>query len=248
MSFQSIQRSVTSTLATLLISLSTVAAADDRQDCIHASVDLRIGACTKILQSHPLDFNALANRGTAYRWSGQFDRAIIDLNEAMRLNPNNAGLYVDRGLANQGRGDQKSAIADLTEAIGQDRSLIEAYFARAMAYEATGRPELAAADLDEAIHRDRNMVAALYIHRGDLLRTARQYDKAVAAFDKAIEVNPGFPLVLAYFGRAASYDEKGDDARAVADYRKCLELEATSDLLRQKQQSARERLEILAPR
>ena len=129
------------------------------------------------------------NRGMAYRWIGEFDRAVIDLDEAMRLNPNNAGLYLERGIAYQGRGDQKSAIADLTEAIGRDRSLIEAYFARAMAYEATGRPELSTADVDEAMHLDRNMVAALYIRRGDALRTARQYDKAVAAFDKAIDLN-----------------------------------------------------------
>lgn len=241
-----IQRTVISALAALFFLLATVAAADDRQDCIHGSDDLRIGACTTILQSHPLDFGALANRGIAYQRIGKFDRAVIDLDEAMRLNPNNAGLYLERGLAYQGRGDEKSAIADLTEAIGRDRSLVEAYFARAFAYEATGRSELATADLDAAMHLDRNMVAALYIHRGDTLRTARQYDKAVAAFDKAIDLNPTFSL--AYFGRAASYDEIGDQERAVADYRKFLEFSATTDLVRQRQQLARERLENLIRR
>jgi tetratricopeptide (TPR) repeat protein len=240
----SVMRSVISALATLLISLSTVAAADDRQDCRRGSVDLRIGACTAILQSHRMDFDALANRGMAYRWIGQFDRAVIDLGEAMRLDPNNAGLYLERGLAYQGRGDNKSAIADLTEAIGRDHRFIEAYFGRALAYETVGRPELATADLDEAIHRDRNMVAALYIRRGDALRTARQYDKAVAAFDKAIELNPLFQL--AYYGRGASYDEKGDQDQAAADYRKFLEFEAKTDLVRQRQQVARERLENLS--
>jgi len=243
-----IQRTVISALATLFIPLATVAAADDRQDCINGSIDLRIGACTAILQSHPSDFGALANRGIAYRWTGQFDRAVTDLDEAMRLNPNNAGLYLERGLAYQGRGDEKSAIADLTEAIGRDRSLVEAYFARALAYEATGSTELATADFDAAMRLDRNMVAALYMHRGDTLRSARQFDKAVAAFDKAIDLNPIFPLALAYCGRGASYDEKGDGERAVADYRKCLEFKAATDLVLQRQQLARQRLDALIGR
>lgn len=236
-------RSFIAVLATLLISLSTVATADDRQDCIHGSSEFQIAACTKILQSHPLDYNALANRGMGYRWIGQFDRAIIDLDEVLRLYPNEAGLYLERGIAYQGRGDQKSAIADLTEAIGRDRSLVEAYFTRALAYEATGRPELSTADVDETVRLDRSLVAALYMRRGDALRTAHQNDKAVAAYDEAIDLNPIFPL--AYFGRGASYDENGDRDRAAADYRKCLEFKATTDLVLQRQQLARERLENL---
>jgi len=40
----------------------------------------------------------------------------------------------------------------------------------------------------------------------------------------------------------------GNSGRAAADYRKCIELSAQTDLERQRQQEARERLEKLAAR
>jgi tetratricopeptide (TPR) repeat protein len=85
------------------------------------------------------------------------------------------------------------------------------------------------------------MVAALDMQRGNALRSAHQYDEAIVAFDKAIDLNPNWPL--AYFGRGASYAEKGDWKLAAADYRKCLEFKATTELVQQRQQLAREQLE-----
>ena len=101
-------------------------------------------------------------------------------------------------------------------------------------------------DMNNAMRLDRNMVAALQMQRGNQLRAARRYDEAISAFDRTIEVNPGWPL--AYFGRAASFDEKGDSERAAAEYRKCLELPGKTDLERQRQGEARARLEKLAAR
>lgn len=88
------------------------------------------------------------------------------------------------------------------------------------------------------------MVAALYMQRGYELRRAHQFDEAIVAFDKAIDLNPNWPL--AYFGRGASYQEKGESKLAAANYEKCLEFNATTELVRQKQQLAREQLEKLA--
>jgi Tfp pilus assembly protein PilF len=67
--------------------------------------------------------------------------------------------------------------------------------------------------------------------------------RLISAFDRAIDINPSWPL--AYFGRAASFDDKGDSKRAAADYRACIALSAKTDLERQRQQEARERLEKL---
>jgi tetratricopeptide (TPR) repeat protein len=85
-------------------------------------LDRRIDACTKILQSN-LDFNALANRGISYKGIGQYDHALVGLNEAIHLESNIAGLYLERGLAYDGKGDHELAIADFSEAIRRDTSL-----------------------------------------------------------------------------------------------------------------------------
>jgi tetratricopeptide (TPR) repeat protein len=113
-----------------------------------------------------------------------------------------------------------------------------------MAYDATGQRGLSIADLNTAMGLDRNMVAALYMQRGYKLRAARQYDQAISAFDRAIDINSNWPL--AYFGRAASFDDNGDSNRAAADYRTCTLLSAKTDLERQRQQEARQRLEKLS--
>ncbi len=226
-------------LAALLIPFSaspSAAAADLRKDCQSG----QIAACTRILQSNPSDISALGNRGIGFRVIGEYDRAVADLNAAVGLDPRIAGLYLERGLAYEAKGEHLVAISDFSEAIRRDPTLVQAHFARAMAHEAAGQRELSVADLGKALHLDQNMVAALHMQRGYELRTARQYEKAISAFDRTIEINSDW--LLAYFGRGASFDDKGDSERAAADYRRCVELNAKTELERQRQQVARERL------
>ena len=229
-------------LAALLIpfSASPSAAADLRKDCQSG----QIAACTQILQSNPSDISALANRGVGFRAIGEYDRAVTDLSAAVRLDPRIAGLYLERGLAHEAKGDHQLAITDFSEAIRRAPALVQAHFGRAMAYEAAAERELSTADLNNAMRLDQNLVAALHMQRGYELRTARQYDQAISAFDHAIDINSNW--LLAYFGRGASFDDKGDAERAVADYRRCIELSAKTELERQRQQQARERLAKLS--
>ena len=229
--------------AVVALGLPSIAVADDDHDCAQGSLEVRIVACTNVLTSNPSSFYALANRGIAFNGTGEYRSALADLNEAFQHARvgDLAGLYLERGSAHEGLGNHKLAIADFNEAIRRNPSLIVAYFGRAMAYEATGQGELATADLDKAIELDRKMVGALYMQRGYALRSTHQYDKAIVAFNKTIDINPNWPL--AYFGRGASYEEKGDWNLAAADYQKCLEFKDSTELVRQRQKQAREQLE-----
>src|SRR6266481_5067290 len=56
-------------------------------------------------------------RGLAYRSKGNFDRAIADFSEAIRLDPKLAAAYNNRGNAYKNKGDLDRAIADYSEAI-----------------------------------------------------------------------------------------------------------------------------------
>ncbi len=97
-------------------SASPSAAADLRKDCQSG----QIAACTQILQSNPSDINALSNKGIGFRVIGEYDRAVADLNAAVRLDPRIASLYLERGLAYEAKGEHLIAITDFSEAIRCD--------------------------------------------------------------------------------------------------------------------------------
>ena len=68
------------------------------------------------------------------RSKGDYDKAIADFTEAIRLNPKIAKAYNNRGLAYENKGDYDKAIADCTEAIRLDPKFAEAYHNRGAAY------------------------------------------------------------------------------------------------------------------
>jgi tetratricopeptide (TPR) repeat protein len=45
------------------------------------------------------------NRGNSYGDKGSYDRAIVDYNQAIRLDPKKAMAYDDRGAASTNKGD-----------------------------------------------------------------------------------------------------------------------------------------------
>ena len=65
----------------------------------------------------PGDAMSYSNRGFAYESAGEFDKAVADFNQAIRLWPGFAEAYAGRGIAWVGRGEFDLAIADLDEAI-----------------------------------------------------------------------------------------------------------------------------------
>ena len=109
----------------LLVALPAPASADFKQDIQQcnsdSNPDIKIGACTRLIQSGRFDNKNLAkaffNRGAAYDDKGQYDRAIRDYTEAIRLRPGYADTYANRGLAYVKLGRRAKAIADFRKAI-----------------------------------------------------------------------------------------------------------------------------------
>jgi Flp pilus assembly protein TadD len=97
-----------------MVSFTGVAAAQtlDQQRCFARDPDLSIGGCTAMIQSgqetqENLD-RAFSHRGLAYARKGQHDRAIQDLDQAIRLNPNDAMAFSNRGNAYFRKGQDES--------------------------------------------------------------------------------------------------------------------------------------------
>jgi len=73
---------------------------------------------------------AFYNRGHAYRNQGQFDRAIDDYDQALKLRPNFADAWNDRGVAWRLKGDNERALTDFAEAVRLNPDLPSAWFNR----------------------------------------------------------------------------------------------------------------------
>jgi tetratricopeptide (TPR) repeat protein len=117
--------------------------------------DIQIGDCTAALQSGKYNNENLAilltNRGNAYRNKEQYDRAIQDYNQAIKLNPKDSFPFNNRGNAYFNKGEYDRAIQDYTQAIKLNPTFAMAYNGRGAAYAGKGQYDSAIQSYDQAI-------------------------------------------------------------------------------------------------
>ena len=132
--------------------------------------DIRIVACTRNIQSGRFIGQNLAvaftNRGLAYKRKGQWDRAIADFSEAIRLKPDFAEAFNNRGNIYYGKGQFDRAIKDYDKAIHLKPEDGQIFADRGLAYEKKGAP-------DQAL-RDFTRARALGFHHPLLLKKLRE--------------------------------------------------------------------------
>ena len=90
------------------------------------------------------------NRGMDFYWRKDYDEAISNYNEAIRLSPNDADAYFKRGNAYYDKKDYEKAINDYNEAIRLDPNHAKVYYYRGLAYRKQWKNDEAQADFDKA--------------------------------------------------------------------------------------------------
>jgi tetratricopeptide (TPR) repeat protein len=185
-----------------------------------ATPDLQIGGCTAVIQSgRAIGKNlaiVLTFRAMAYHVKGDYDRAIADGDQAVRLDPKCDACFVNRGAAYIGKGDFDRAIANYDQAIRLNPKFDLAFIDRGVAYHAKHDYDRAIANFDQAIKLRSPKSAFVFKDRGDAYDAKGDYDRAIADCDQAIKLDPKY--ASAFTSRGLAWEHKGNRDRAIADY------------------------------
>jgi tetratricopeptide (TPR) repeat protein len=123
-------------------------------------------------------------RGDHYSEIQEYDHAILDYDQAVRLNPEYAEAYNNRGYVYYWKGDAAHAIADYNQAIELRPNYAYAYNNRGAAYMASGHPQQDILDFCQAIQLQPDFPQA-YTNRGNAYLRTGQLNLAIADFRQA---------------------------------------------------------------
>lgn len=199
----------------------------DEQLCIDLSGDEAIAACTRAIDSHTLaqanQANAYYNRGCEYRTKDEFDLAIADFTEAIRLDPSLSTAYNNRALSHFEKGEYDRALPDYEKALQLDPKHTNSYYGLGNLYRAKAEYSKAIENYTKTLELNPNFTLA-YINRGNTYTDMGAFDTAIADYKDAIRTKPTHayaPLLIAvakmHKGDNAIADELGDEAKALPD-------------------------------
>jgi serine/threonine protein kinase/tetratricopeptide (TPR) repeat protein len=171
---------------------------------------------------HQGDAETFMERGRAAYERKDYDQAITDFNQAIKLDPKFAKAFSNRGNAYMEKDQVDKALADYSRAIELDPKFAIAYNNRGNAYSKQKDYDRAIADYTQAI-RFAPQLAQPFYNRGNAYLDKRAYDKAIADYTEALRIEPGFLLALNNRGNA--YRDSGDYKRAHENYSQALKLD-----------------------
>lgn len=139
--------------------------------------------------------------------SGDPDRAILMLDTARKLDPENFIYDYETGFAYNIKKDYKKAIECFERCIKFSNANDQCYQMLGNAYDMDGRSEKAIAAYKEGLTKFPNS-GKLYLEMGVVLSADKKYDEAVKSWEKGIEVDPAYPS--SYFKLASVFTQSSE--------------------------------------
>ena len=182
---------------------------------------------TRRLSWVPSDAVAYRNRGLAWNFKKEYDRAVDDCNQAIKLDPDDAVAYRNRGLAWYHKKEYDRAIADCDQAIKLDPNNASAYNDRGFAWNSKKEYDRAIADYNQAIKLDPNYIFACnnlaWLQATCPNARFRDGRKAVENASRAYELSGGLSAA-AIDTLAVAYAESGNFQKAKEWQAKVIEM------------------------
>src|SRR5437660_12352179 len=183
-----------------------------------------IDECSAALRLRPGYLDAYRGRAGCYCDLGEFDRAVADWDEVIRLSDGEERIdaFYERGAVHLEAGSYDAALADFDEAIRRCPDFARAWRDRGAAHAARGDVEPALADLGRAIRLDPRDHDA-YVERALLYHDEGEHSKALRDLSKALHLSPYEASI--YGHRAAVRLDLGEYGQAIADCDDALRLD-----------------------
>jgi tetratricopeptide (TPR) repeat protein len=145
---------------------------------------------TALIKNYPNLPFAYTNRGYYYyHWEKNFEKAMVDLNKAISLDPNNNEALSNRGVVNYNLGNYKESILDFNSSLKLKKSNVDALIGRANAYSQLHQFDLALPDYDEYMKYKTDDSKA-YVWRGIAKINLNKQEEALVDFEKCLSINP----------------------------------------------------------
>lgn len=165
------------------------------------------------------DDKAYEARGLLRRFFKDYKGAIVDFDQAIRINPNNGSAYTSRGSVRYHHlGDKQGALADYNQAIRLNPNDAEAYSERGRIRENLGDKKGMILDYIKALKIDPTDDNA---HMGlALFSSGKEF--VITDFDQAIQLYPNSTDV--YYFRGLARSKLGDRKGAISDFNQAIRM------------------------
>jgi tetratricopeptide (TPR) repeat protein/CHAT domain-containing protein len=164
-------------------------------------------------------------RGLECLNAGNFNQAIEDFTEAIRLKPDYFDPYKFRGDVYYYSREYDRAIEDYNNAINLNPNDVRPWNNRGLAYSGKGELDRAIEDFNKVIVLDEKYANA-WINRGSAYANKGEIDQAIEDYTQAIELDKS--NASTWISRGITYYFKGEMDRAIEDYTKAIELDKSN--------------------
>ncbi|CAD8184285.1 unnamed protein product [Paramecium pentaurelia] len=175
-----------------------------------------------------IDATEYMNRGIKFDQQGKNEKALLNYNTAIKLNPKNTAMYYNRVILLGEQGEKEKALQDYNMAIKLNPNYAQTYSNRGILFKQKGDHKNALEDYNMAIKLNLND-ADPYSNRGILFHQQGENEKALQDYDMAIRLNPNHADT--YYNRGILFNLQGEHEKALQDYNKGLQLEPDNPLL-----------------
>lgn len=134
---------------------------------------------------------AFNTRAVAYFELKNYENALLDYDQAIKLNPDFYKPYYNRAKLKTARGETEAALKDFSEAIRRAPDSSDIYLDRGQLFATSGNLTSALSDFNQAIQLDpKNSLA--HFNRGNIRFQQDEFAEALDDFTKTVQLDPKF--------------------------------------------------------